>query len=90
MKTLKQIQDLKLTYSKEYSDFVKKGDTGERESNKFAGVDYAVGFGVAYNLMKEREDKIATIYTCHNCKAQDTCEWAWDHYNTTGDCIAEK
>jgi hypothetical protein len=28
--------------------------------------------------------------TCFECGANKTCEWAWDHYNTNGDCLAEK
>lgn len=29
-------------------------------------------------------------YTCYNCNAKDTCEYAWDDYNTNEDCLAEK
>lgn len=29
-------------------------------------------------------------FTCHTCKQQDTCTWAWDMYNTNGDCLADK
>ena len=28
--------------------------------------------------------------TCYGCDIADTCEWAWDLYNTHGDCIADK
>ena len=29
-------------------------------------------------------------YTCHYCTDNDKCEWAWDRYNTDGDCLAIK
>lgn len=28
--------------------------------------------------------------TCQDCGLNGTCEFAWDHYNTDGDCLAEK
>jgi hypothetical protein len=28
--------------------------------------------------------------TCQGCGLNDKCEFAWDHYNTDGDCLAEK
>ncbi|MBR2118480.1 MAG: hypothetical protein IJ935_07380 [Afipia sp.] len=29
-------------------------------------------------------------FTCDDCPAKPTCEWAFDPYNTGGDCLAEK
>ena len=29
-------------------------------------------------------------FTCKDCPARFTCEWAFDLYNTEGDCLAEK
>lgn len=29
-------------------------------------------------------------FTCDNCVACKTCEFAFDAYNTDGDCLAEK
>lgn len=29
-------------------------------------------------------------FTCDNCPAAKTCQWAFDAYNTDGDCLAEK
>ena len=29
-------------------------------------------------------------FTCKDCPARFTCEWAFDPYNTEGDCLAEK
>lgn len=29
-------------------------------------------------------------FTCHFCADKDSCEFAWDLYNTDGDCIADK
>ena len=28
--------------------------------------------------------------TCTNCPINDTCMYAWDDYNTNGDCLLEK
>ena len=30
------------------------------------------------------------IFTCHGCPEEPRCQWAWDLYNTNGDCLAEK
>lgn len=37
----------------------------------------------------------ARMYTCHGCPGADThgdnaCEYAYDEYNTNGDCLADK
>lgn len=29
-------------------------------------------------------------FTCDECPARKTCKWAFDAYNTDGDCLAEK
>ena len=29
-------------------------------------------------------------YTCHECPDEKTCKYAWDLYNTNGDCLAYK
>ncbi|MEN6550163.1 MAG: hypothetical protein ABFE07_29315 [Armatimonadia bacterium] len=29
-------------------------------------------------------------YTCSRCGAEAECEYAYDLYNTSGDCLAEK
>jgi hypothetical protein len=29
-------------------------------------------------------------FTCDRCQARHTCEFAFDLYNTDGDCLAEK
>ncbi len=29
-------------------------------------------------------------YTCRICDAKDTCPFAWDRYNSDGDCLAIK
>lgn len=28
--------------------------------------------------------------TCNGCTEVDTCKYAWDYYNTNGDCLAIK
>ena len=38
----------------------------------------------------ERLKKYLDIYTCNACTQQETCKFAFDHYNTSGDCLAEK
>ena len=30
------------------------------------------------------------ICTCKDCGSKRDCEYAWDEYNTHGDCLAEK
>lgn len=30
------------------------------------------------------------VFTCLHCGAEGKCEFAWDYYNTDGDCLAEK
>lgn len=29
-------------------------------------------------------------FTCDDCSARKTCDFAFDSYNTDGDCLAEK
>ena len=35
--------------------------------------------------LSKRED-----FTCSRCDRDESCEYAWDLYNTNGDCLAEK
>ena len=30
------------------------------------------------------------IMTCNKCEDVNTCKFAWDPYNTNGDCLASK
>ena len=30
------------------------------------------------------------MFTCNRCVDANTCRWAWDLYNTDGDCLANK
>lgn len=30
------------------------------------------------------------MMTCDGCRSNDTCKYAFDHYNTDGDCLAAK
>jgi hypothetical protein len=32
----------------------------------------------------------AQSFTCYQCDANFDCKYAWDWYNTNGDCLAEK
>lgn len=29
-------------------------------------------------------------FTCDTCEASETCKWAYDPYNTNGDCLGDK
>jgi hypothetical protein len=45
--------------------------------------------------MKELADNGVAVpakdeFICNNCPEVDTCEFAWDLYNTDGDCVADK
>lgn len=33
---------------------------------------------------------VNTTVTCEKCWHNAVCEFAWDHYNTNGDCLAIK
>jgi hypothetical protein len=37
-----------------------------------------------------REDPKPEETTCWTCPAKDTCEFAFDGYNTNGDCLENK
>jgi len=37
-----------------------------------------------------RQGGKASSITCEDCGLNGTCEFAWDLYNTDGDCLAEK
>lgn len=39
-------------------------------------------------LIKDRDTRFGI--TCAECELNDKCEFAWDFYNTNGDCLAEK
>ena len=36
------------------------------------------------------ESRNAKQYTCYNCSIQDGCKYAFDAYNTNGDCLNSK
>lgn len=43
--------------------------------------------------VKELKNTIETIgkeFTCTKCEMNKDCKYAWDQYNTGGDCLAEK
>lgn len=48
----------------------------------------------AEDLAKRRADVAKDFgieaFSCDECSARTTCEWAFDPYNTDGDCLAEK
>ena len=45
------------------------------------------------NQLKRDNDYFVQLkkgFTCNTCTAATTCAFAWDLYNTNGDCLAEK
>jgi DNA repair exonuclease SbcCD ATPase subunit len=40
--------------------------------------------------LKARLVSFESRYTCFTCSIADSCKYAYDNYNTNGDCIAEK
>jgi len=36
------------------------------------------------------ENPDLSMFTCADCPSVDDCEWAFDAYNTGGDCLAVK
>ena len=36
------------------------------------------------------DPSVAARYTCNNCMIKDDCLYAWDGYNTDGDCLGNK
>lgn len=41
-------------------------------------------------IFKKVLDEYHKIFTCYDCPLKDTCEFAWDHHNVDGNCIADK
>lgn len=50
------------------------------------GVDDAARCTECGNVHEEKE----CIFTCAQCGAKGECEFAFEAYNTNGDCLAEK
>lgn len=50
--------------------------------------DYKKIMADYYSAMEERIKP--ENLTCFECAENKTCEYAWDAYNTNGDCLAEK
>ena len=56
------------------------------EHNAF--IDYDKNYICRYNLYSNKI--LRDGMTCDTCPDNDTCEFAFDAYNTDGDCIAVK
>lgn len=41
-------------------------------------------------MFGEHPESVVSSITCEDCPHNDDCEWAWDLYNTDGDCLAMK
>jgi hypothetical protein len=39
---------------------------------------------------KKCKARASKKFTCNSCGVALTCKYAWDDYNTNGDCLAEK
>lgn len=51
----------------------------------------ALRAGVVREYATDRTiDADALVFTCDDCPAKNTCDFAFDLYNTDGDCLAEK
>jgi hypothetical protein len=58
---------------------------------------YTYGDGTTYYI-DERLGEMRNVknphdrkpFTCANCHDKDICKFAWDLYNTNGDCLANK
>lgn len=44
----------------------------------------------AFDALQAELDKCAEIVTCIRCSEKTICPYAYDGYNTNGDCLAEK
>lgn len=53
--------------------------------------DELIKDGIANNHFKSDDPKEAEKeFTCFLCSEKDKCVYAWDLYNTNGECLAEK
>jgi hypothetical protein len=70
-------------------------DVTEKPHNRIAYLIYTHDHAhIDLSVIKPQEKgdfrKHLDIFTCNNCSEKETCPFAWDHYNTNGDCLAEK
>jgi hypothetical protein len=74
-----------------------------RENGRWPMVDLHTPLGLPGALRKQEsshepyirwlEEKLISFmksYTCSECVEVTTCKFAFDHYNTNGDCLAIK
>ena len=47
------------------------------------------GPGVTDEEWAAMGDVSKEMTTCYNCPENKTCEYAWDPYNTNGDCLVK-
>jgi len=81
-KTHKQV---KCPVCNRYTEWVLKTPPTEEQVNNWVAL--AIGEGVTRSADVEEAKK---EFTCFNCSDKNTCELAWDAYNTGGDCLASK
>ena len=74
-----------------------------REKGQWPMTDSHTPLGISGALRKQEsshvpytqwlEEKLIDFmksYTCADCESVTTCKFAFDHYNTNGDCLAVK
>ena len=61
-----------------------------RKENKWATHALISGAGSKFLEKLKLAEKRLEIFTCQKCTAKESCEFAFDTYNTNGDCLAEK
>lgn len=52
-------------------------------------LDQARVFQRGLSLLTDRDESLTPV-TCSYCGHHEVCEFAWDFYNTWGDCLASK
>ena len=80
---------------KHYCDTVLSAGLGIVSNGKslFQDADELTKAEMEADIQEEEEDHTPPKnedLTCFKCRDKDTCEFAWDDYNTGGDCLASK
>jgi len=53
-------------------------------------VDYLINIIWKISKYAKEPEKGKENFTCHNCCIKDNCLYAWDGWNTDGDCLGDK
>ena len=60
------------------------------EARRVEPEDFHEGEYTVITIRSIYKPKHSELYTCFNCESWWYCPWAWDEYNTDGDCLALK